>query len=69
VVDSSGRHELSFDASAAQGGEWNEVGELDLAAGDVRVELAAAGSGGAVIADALRWEPRGGANAAPPDAP
>jgi hypothetical protein len=69
VVDSSGRHELSFDASAAQGGEWNEVGELELATGDVRVELAAAGSGGAVIADALRWEPRGGANAAPPDAP
>jgi hypothetical protein len=60
VVDDSGRHELSFDAAAAQGGGWNEVGEVEVASGEVRVELASATDGAAVIADAIRWQPRGG---------
>jgi hypothetical protein len=46
---------LEFDGSAAQGG-WNVIGEYDLPAGDVRVEVSDRSSGTIVVTDAVRWE-------------
>ena len=56
VEDSSGSHELTFDAGAAEEG-WNELGELEIASGEVRVALSDKTDGRAVTADAIRWNP------------
>jgi hypothetical protein len=46
---------LEFDGAAAQGG-WNVIGEFDLPAGDVRVEVSDRTSGNIVVTDAVRWQ-------------
>jgi ABC-type transport system involved in multi-copper enzyme maturation permease subunit len=46
---------LEFDGAAAQGG-WNVIGEYDLPAGDVRVEVSDRSSGNLVVTDAVRWQ-------------
>jgi hypothetical protein len=58
VEDASGSHELAFDAAAAEEG-WNVLGELELAAGEVRVALSDETDGRLVAADAIRWRPAG----------
>jgi ABC-type transport system involved in multi-copper enzyme maturation permease subunit len=47
---------LEFDGAAAESG-WNTLGDFDLPAGTVRVEVSDAISAGDVIADAIRWRP------------
>lgn len=64
VVDAGGDlHELSFDAAAGQNG-WNALGELELAAGPIRLEFSNRTNGDAVIADAVRFLPIGSARRA-----
>jgi len=53
------REEIGFDAAGAEEG-WNRIGEYELAAGEVRVELSSASDGRAVFADAIRWLPVSG---------
>jgi hypothetical protein len=60
VVDQGGdRRELEFDAAAAEGG-WSLLDTLDLADGEVSVEIADGVTGQIVVADAIRWSPAGG---------
>ena len=47
---------VEFDGSAAESG-WNQLGTFELAAGDVELEVTDGTSGGAVIADAIRFRP------------
>lgn len=56
VVSESGREKLSYDASVANVG-WNRVGEYQLPAGEVRVELTDQTDGRMVVADAIAWSP------------
>jgi hypothetical protein len=51
--------EIEFDAGAAEAG-WSTLGDFDLASGEVEVRLTNATSGGAVVADAIRFSPVGG---------
>ncbi|MCP4659980.1 MAG: hypothetical protein GY856_31645 [bacterium] len=61
VLDSAGtQNEIAFDADGSEV-EWNVLGEIELPAGEVRVELSDKTDGGAVIADAIRWLPLTGA--------
>ncbi len=61
VLDSAGtQNEIAFDSAGCEA-EWNVLGELDLPAGEVRVELSDKTDGGAVLADAIRWLPLTGA--------
>jgi ABC-type transport system involved in multi-copper enzyme maturation permease subunit len=46
---------VEFDGAAAQGG-WNTLGEFELPAGEVRLELSDESSGTVVVADAIRWQ-------------
>ncbi len=48
------RRDLQFDAEAAGAG-WSSLGDFDLEAGDVRLELSDVTSGTIVIADAIRF--------------
>ena len=45
---------VDFDGSAADVG-WNKIGEFDLAATEVRLEISSRTDGEMVIADAIRW--------------
>jgi ABC-type transport system involved in multi-copper enzyme maturation permease subunit len=56
LVSESGREMLSYDASAANAG-WNRVGDYQLPAGEVRVELTDQTGGRMVVADAIAWSP------------
>jgi hypothetical protein len=56
LVDSSGEHELTLDAAAGENG-WNPLEVLELAAGEVRVEVSNETDGRYVIADAIRLRP------------
>jgi hypothetical protein len=47
---------IEFDGAAAEGG-WNALGEYDLPAGEVRLEVSDRSTGQMVIADAIRWRP------------
>jgi hypothetical protein len=47
---------LEFDGAAAEGG-WNTLGEFDVPAGEVRLEVSDRSSGRLVVADAVRWQP------------
>ena len=59
VVETSGeRHEIEFDASESEAG-WNLIDEFELNGGTAAVELSSQTTGGAVIADAIRWRPAG----------
>lgn len=54
-VDGEAR-DVEFDGAAAEAG-WNTLGEFDLGAGEVRVEISDQTSGQLVVADAIRWQP------------
>ncbi len=56
IVSDAGRENVGFDARAANLG-WNLVGEFELPAGEVRVELSDETDGRMVIADAIGWSP------------
>ena len=56
LVDVSGDQVITFDADAADNG-WNPLGEFELAAGEVRLEVSDKTDGSLVIADAIRWVP------------
>jgi hypothetical protein len=56
LVDTSGEHELTLDASAGENG-WNPLEILELAAGEVRLEVSNETDGRYVIADAIRLSP------------
>ena len=47
---------IDFDADAAEPG-WNKLGEYDIVAGPVRLEISSRTSGKVVVADAVRWVP------------
>ena len=47
---------IPFDGEAAEAG-WNKIGEFDLAATEVRLEISSQTDGEMVIADAIRWVP------------
>ena len=47
---------VDFDGSEADVG-WNKIGEFDLAATEVRLEISSQTDGEMVIADAIRWVP------------
>lgn len=50
---------VEFDASVGEQG-WNDLGEFDLPAGEVRVKVTNSTSGRTVVADAIRWTPANG---------
>ena len=56
LVGGTQSEEIRFDAGASEVG-WNDLGTWDLAAGEVRVELARQSDGPIVVADAIRWLP------------
>ena len=60
ALESAGEsQEVEFDASVAESG-WNDLGEFDLPAGEVRVKVTNSTSGRTVVADAIRWSPANG---------
>lgn len=56
IVSEYGREPVDFDATIAAVG-WNLVGEYDLPAGDVRVEVSDMTDGLLIVADAVAWSP------------
>ena len=50
------RQAVEFDAAVSTNG-WNELGEFDLEAGPVTLEVSNQTTGNVVFADAIRWEP------------
>ena len=50
---------VEFDADEAVKG-WNKLGEFDLEAGEVRVQVSDLTTGEIVVADAIRWTPVAG---------
>ena len=56
LASAGSQRKVEFDASVAEPG-WNDLGEFDLAAGEVEVAVTNASSGSTVIADAIRWRP------------
>ena len=47
---------MEFDGAASEFG-WNNLGEFDLPAGEVRLEVGNTTTGRLVLADAIRWRP------------
>ena len=47
---------VEFDGAASEFG-WNNLGEFDLSAGEVRLEVGNTTTGRLVLADAIRWRP------------
>ncbi|MDE0245698.1 MAG: hypothetical protein OXM59_10200 [Gammaproteobacteria bacterium] len=58
LVAGERRQAVEFDA-AVSGNGWNELGEFDLEAGPVALEVSNSTTGNVVFADAIRWEPVG----------
>ncbi len=56
LVANGKRRAIEFDATASTDG-WNEVGEFDLEAGAVSLEVSNKTTGNVVFADAIRWKP------------
>ncbi len=56
VVSDGDTREIEFDGKAAASG-WNDLGEFQLPAGEVSLEISNANTGWVVIADAIRWRP------------
>ena len=56
LVANGKRRAIEFDATASTDG-WNEVGEFDLEAGAVSLEVSNKTTGNVVFADAIRWQP------------
>jgi hypothetical protein len=63
IVTANGREPVSYDASLGTVG-WNLVGEFQLPAGEVSVEISDRTDGRMVIADAIAWSPVGAQNSA-----
>lgn len=59
LESSEGSQAVEFDASVGEAG-WNDLGEFDLPAGEVRVKVTNSTSGRTVVADAIRWTPTNG---------
>ena len=60
ALESAGEsQEVEFDASVGESG-WNDLGEFELPAGEVRVRVTNSTSGRTVVADAIRWTPANG---------
>ena len=58
LVANGMRRAIEFDATASTYG-WNELGEFDLEAGAVSLEVSNKTTGNVVFADAIRWQPLG----------
>ena len=58
LVAKGGRRAIGFDSTASTYG-WNELGEFDLEAGAVSLEVSNKTTGNVVFADAIRWQPLG----------
>ena len=56
LISDGKRTPIEFDGIKASFG-WNELGDFQLPAGEVRLEVANVTSGIVVIADAIRWRP------------
>jgi hypothetical protein len=56
VVSGDGREPVTYDAAVGVVG-WNLVGEFQLPAGDVQVEISDQTDGMLVVADAVAWSP------------
>jgi hypothetical protein len=56
IVSADGRETVSYNAALANVG-WNPVGEYQLPAGEVRVEISDRTDGLMVVADAVGWSP------------
>lgn len=56
LVTNEGRQPIAFDGEQASFG-WNDLGDFQLPAGEVTLEVANATSKIVVIADAIRWRP------------
>ena len=64
IVSSNGRETVSYDASVGIVG-WNLVGQFQLPAGEVRVEISDQTDGMLVVADAIAWSPVGQQTSSP----
>lgn len=56
LVANGTRYAVEFDATVSTNG-WNELGEFELEAGPVALEVSNRTTGNVVFADAIRWEP------------
>jgi hypothetical protein len=56
IEDSSGTHEVEFDAERAEVG-WNSLGRFEMATGEATVRISDDTEGDFVQADAIRWTP------------
>ena len=56
LVANGNRRAIEFDATVSEDG-WNELGEFDLDAGPVSLEVSNKTTGNVVFADAIRWKP------------
>ena len=56
LVDSSGSHDITFDASGAEDG-WNSLGTFEVAGGEARLIVSNESDGDYIVADAVRWLP------------
>ncbi|MEM7363347.1 MAG: hypothetical protein AAF525_04950 [Pseudomonadota bacterium] len=56
LVQGGSRQDIEFDASVSAFG-WNDLGEFQLDAGDIQLEIANVTDKTVVIADAVRWKP------------
>ena len=58
LVANGERRPVEFDSAVSTQG-WNELGEFDLDAGLVSLEVSNKTTGNVVFADAIRWKPGG----------
>jgi hypothetical protein len=58
IVTADGRETVQFNSAISNAG-WNPVGEFELPAGTVAVEISDASDGRVVMADAIAWSPVG----------
>jgi len=56
IVSGDQRETVAFNTTEGCSG-WNDIGEFELTAGDVKVELSDETDGFIVIADAMAWSP------------
>jgi hypothetical protein len=56
IVTADGRETVQFNAAVSNTG-WNSLGEFELPAGTVAVEISDASDGRVVMADAIAWSP------------
>ncbi len=56
LISNGDNQKIEFDGKAAASG-WNDLGEFQLPAGEISLEVSNANTGFIVIADAIRWRP------------